>query len=94
MIDKSKKEPLLPTTDWGSRPGDFPLGSVESRAAARFLFEHGSDEPEMVIIHHIQRPVRDGKPVDWTKRQEGPRSPGQRIRLIYEPPEPDSPHRA
>jgi hypothetical protein len=39
VIEKAKgKSPVL-ATDSTSRPGDFPLGSPQSRAAARALME-------------------------------------------------------
>lgn len=38
MIDKSK--PLVAPTLSGPKPGDFPVGSMQSRAAARSLLEH------------------------------------------------------
>ena len=37
MIEKAKQKPPVTATDLGPRPGDFPIGSPESRAAARAL---------------------------------------------------------
>jgi hypothetical protein len=34
-----RKEPPLPATDSGLKPGDFPVGSLESRAVARTMLE-------------------------------------------------------
>src|SRR5690349_14172821 len=39
MIDESSQSPTLPATISGPWPGDFPVGSVQSRAAARRLLE-------------------------------------------------------
>jgi hypothetical protein len=45
----------------GSRPGDFPLGSIASRAAARALAVRlrESQEPIRIIVEHIGFPERD-----------------------------------
>ncbi|HEY6389001.1 MAG TPA: hypothetical protein VIX91_25265 [Candidatus Acidoferrum sp.] len=48
MIDNSKKSRSWPATILGLRPGDFPVGSPRSRAAARMLLkaaEHPIEEP-------------------------------------------------
>ena len=37
MIEKTKREPPVTATGSAPRPGDFPIGSPESRAAARAL---------------------------------------------------------
>jgi hypothetical protein len=37
VIEKAKRKPPITATDSGPRPGDFPIGSPESRAAARAL---------------------------------------------------------
>jgi hypothetical protein len=37
VIEKSNKKESHPATDLSLRPGDFPLGSAKSRAAARAL---------------------------------------------------------
>ena len=47
---KPRKEPLLPATDSGPKPGDFPVGSLESRAAARTMLERQDEAIEMRII--------------------------------------------
>lgn len=39
MIEKTPRERSLPATDLALRPGDFPVGSPQSRAAARAVFE-------------------------------------------------------
>ena len=45
----------------GVRPGHFPLGSIESRAAARALAVQlrVSQEPLRVVVEHIGFPERD-----------------------------------
>jgi hypothetical protein len=45
-MDNSTKTPLLPATDSAPRPGDFPVGSASSRAAARMLLKHREREEE------------------------------------------------
>ncbi len=35
MTIKQSEDPGLPATNVGPKPGDFPIGSIESRAAAR-----------------------------------------------------------
>src|ERR1039458_1611491 len=37
MIEKTNPKPPVTATNSGPRPGDFPIGSPESRAAARAL---------------------------------------------------------
>jgi hypothetical protein len=39
VIEKAKGRSPVPATDSTLRPGDFPLGSPQSRAAARALLE-------------------------------------------------------
>lgn len=52
------------------KPGDFPLGSLESRVAARAIAERKNDEKCVYQIQFI--PVRDGRP-DAEKMQSPPR---------------------
>jgi hypothetical protein len=52
------------------KPGDFPIGSVESRAAMRFELSKQTDAVSCTeIISHISRPWRrEGpEPNDWNK---------------------------
>ncbi len=49
MIDKPRQRPLLPATDSTLGPGDFPLGSLESRAATRAMLENAGREPREVL---------------------------------------------
>jgi hypothetical protein len=41
--------PPLPATHSGLRPSDFPLGSMESRAAARAMLSARSEQPQEVL---------------------------------------------
>jgi hypothetical protein len=54
-----REELLLPETVSGPRPGDFPVGSIESRAAARAMLK-GCDITTVVIMtglpHSFQGP--------------------------------------
>ena len=55
---------FLPATDSGPRPGAFPLGSAQSRAAARSLLSarKASEEDE---IRFQTVSILDGKPVNF-----------------------------
>jgi len=44
MSDRPKKRRGFPAASFGVRPGDFPVGSVQSRAAARALVSALEDE--------------------------------------------------
>ena len=48
---KRAEHPSLPATDSGPRPADFPLGSIESRAAVRAVINRraGQDEKAAAI---------------------------------------------
>lgn len=52
---KHANSPLLPATNSGPRPGDFPLGSVKSRVAARALAGSKTTAKEVhrLVITHI-----------------------------------------
>ena len=53
-----------------SKPGDFPIGSVESRVAMRLqLSNERGARSCMVVVSHIPRPWRgEGQePADWNK---------------------------
>jgi hypothetical protein len=54
-VNNPSKEPLLLVTNSGPKPGDFPIGSVESRAAARGLAEHKTEVKKVlrVDIEHM-----------------------------------------
>ena len=73
----------LSATDPPPRPGDFPLGSVESRAAARLALDQESGDRRIVIVSHVPRPG-----LDPTKKHVGPWQAcpdGRRLRVVYEP---------
>jgi hypothetical protein len=42
-------KPSIPVTDRTPRPGDFPVGSPASRAAARALLRRKDDDDEVVL---------------------------------------------
>jgi hypothetical protein len=55
MIDKSQRMPLLAATNQSQNPGDFPIGSVESRAEARAMVEHRNHSgfrPRILMCGH------------------------------------------
>ena len=60
MIEKSRRNIPLPATDSTPKPGNFPIGSPESRAAARLTLEYASDNRERFeFVSHIPRPNED-----------------------------------
>jgi hypothetical protein len=46
MASNSSKTSVLSATDSAPRPGDFPVGSASSRAAARMLLKHREREED------------------------------------------------
>jgi hypothetical protein len=69
MIGRYRKEPPLPATDSGPNPGDFPVGSLESRAAARMRLATEQEEPVMAIeVRHIGSKAPMGP---WKKQPSG-----------------------
>ena len=52
MIDNSRKNGFLTATNSGPQPGDFRIGSVASRAAARMLLRARNTAAEQ----HAERP--------------------------------------
>jgi hypothetical protein len=70
------------------RPDEFPLGSAQSRAAARGVLESRKiDAPRLEVINHIPRPNRDGQRDD-TKPYAAPWQKianGQLMRILYVP---------
>src|SRR5665213_1007682 len=60
----SKGSPVpLGATDSGIRPSDYPLGSRQSRAAARAILARrlaGRKRTELIIISSVPRPQSDG----------------------------------
>lgn len=75
MIEKSRRDRPLPATDSTPRPGDFPPGSPESRAAARLRLEFMNDDRDRIkIVSHIPRPgVNITRPhaTQWAQWDEG-----------------------
>jgi hypothetical protein len=72
------------------KPGDYPIGSVESRAAMRLQLSNQTAEPRLEIISYIPRPWRgDGpEPSDWNKvpRISEPQSWGDGLmQILYVP---------
>jgi len=57
-LDFDESGHRLPATNASPRPGDYPLGSTESRAAARALADRltASGEVLRVIVKHIGSP--------------------------------------
>ena len=56
---KDPSRTVLPATNSGPKPGDFPLGSLESRAAARAVAEdkdEGLDELATILNKARSRP--------------------------------------
>lgn len=73
------------------KPGDFPIGSVESRAAMRFEILHQGQKPCMEIVSRVSRPWCGGgpEPSDWNKvpRISESQSWGDGLmRILYVPP--------
>ncbi len=63
MLSTHRNESSLPATVSGPRPGDFPVGSVESRAAARRMFERQGQEIQTRIVHHGPNDSLSDEPV-------------------------------
>ena len=66
----------------GVRPGDYPIGSPESRAAARLQLAHRQNSRErLTIIHSVPRPRQDDSRVCFGSWSELP--DGKLWRLVY-----------
>jgi hypothetical protein len=50
--DNARKVRLLPVTNETPEPGDFPLGSLQSRAAARALAQYCKPKPKVRIFEN------------------------------------------
>jgi hypothetical protein len=61
-----RKEPSLPATDSGPKPGDFPVGSLESRATARAMLERQDEVIAIRVIDCRSDHVRSDKPIGQT----------------------------
>lgn len=71
------------------KPGDFPIGSMESRAAARMQVERGRETQERIeIICHVSRPRRDYTQPLATPWQDI--SDGRSMRIVFRRPDADS----
>ena len=72
------------------KPGDFPIGSVESRAAMRLQLSNQTAEPRVEFISYIPRPWRgEGpEPENWNKvpRVSDRDGWGDKTRCLYVPP--------
>jgi hypothetical protein len=55
VIDNPRANARLSATNASAKPGDYPLGSTESRVAARALADRLSASGEVlrIVIHHI-----------------------------------------
>jgi len=49
-MNNTRDKSGLPATVSISQPGDFPLGSVESRAAMRAMIEHKGENKKLVRV--------------------------------------------
>ena len=47
---KDVSRTVLPATNLGPKPGDFPVGSAESRAAARAMCDRKQSTCEKIIV--------------------------------------------
>jgi len=55
VVHKPRADALLSATSASPKPGDYPLGSTESRAAARALADRLSASQEVlrIVVKHI-----------------------------------------
>jgi hypothetical protein len=74
---KNHKDKLpLPPTEAMPRPGDFPLSSIESRAAARRKYEHslkGRVRTTYLLIglHKPNNPRKNAQIGEWFEHPDG-----------------------
>jgi hypothetical protein len=74
------------------KPADFPIGSIESRAAMRFeILNQGQKPPCMEIVSRVSRPWYGAgpEPSDWNKvpRISEPQPWGDGVmQILYVPP--------
>lgn len=65
-MGNSSKNPFLPATNSAPRPGDFPIGSALSRAAARMLLrikevtaeQEAARPADVVMVFDLGGPIR------------------------------------
>jgi hypothetical protein len=67
-MNNSKKETPLPVTNSGPRPGDFAVGSLQSRAAARAMMGRKQDEGMRVFIVNGNEAMPDPRRQDLVIR--------------------------
>jgi hypothetical protein len=54
-MDNTRKKQSLPVARASVKPGDFPLGSAESRAAARALLRNQrASKPRIEIVTNVE----------------------------------------
>src|SRR5271169_5775439 len=58
---KREEHPGIPATDSGPRPADFPLGSVESRAAVRAMINRRAAQEEKAAKIYRASWVTEGR---------------------------------
>jgi hypothetical protein len=87
MANKAPQE-RLPATDSGPRPGAFPLGSAQSRAAVRSMVE-ARDASEEDEIRFQMVSILDGKPVNLSGLAESIRAARMRVQNEELPPSDD-----
>lgn len=67
-----------------AKPGDFPIGSLQSRSAARMrLIRLNESRKRMRFIHNIPRPREDKSRMHYGDWQEG--KDGTLFQLVYVP---------
>jgi len=90
-MEKPYLQQPMPATLSGFRPADFPLGSIESRAATRILVE-GKRSKEASSSLVVQEKVKD--PLIWLQNHTQTKDPHWREAGAKSPyrPFPDKPH--
>ncbi len=69
MIEKTRKSLALPATHSSLHPADFPVGSAQSRAAARMLAQQRENQRERLEIIITGEAELHGTP--WTECSDG-----------------------
>ena len=85
---KGTSPPALSATDLCPRPGDFPIGSALSRAAARMLLKNHRDTRKRIeIVTNALLPDENGVPHDRAKPFATPWTGDDRVlvRILYVP---------
>ena|ERR1035438_2919526 len=83
MANKGTQKPLGATVG-GPQPGNYPLGSAQSRAAARARLERGfaAREREDLVVHHYELAPDQIRVGEWNEAGDG-----TLIRVSYLPME-------